>query len=567
MGSGAAIASVARQQWRLELVALALRGPATYWALKVAAATTGALLGVAFGLLLADREFLALLTAILVAIAIAGAVRIVVPNSVRGPFSVAIALAFALHLAVLVVLHAALVALGRGGFVTGDDASYARIAWIIARTLRGEPTDFRPDVDGFLLGTFAYAEGAVFFLIGYQVLVAKVLIMGMALALVIVVFDMARRIFDDVSGAIAGVLVAFYPSLVVWSSLNLKDALAGLLVGLVLWGIVRFQLRPRAVLLALVLLLLLPMYELRRTIYPGLVLAILLGMTTSPRLIPIRALRVILISVVALGLTWTGYLAFDSGFAARALTTMEYQRQSMPVGARTGFGETPPVPVTVGESLLVIEAGVFPWRAALDAASRGTEPTRVVRLPPDSRVASASWDGKGTSNPVDVVRLNPGDLVVIGEPTTAAALREQWIGLNLPAGMQARLSDGQETAQETYARIFAYLPMGLAYALFAPVPWTITRVHELLTAPEMVVWYMLMAAAVLSLIRFRARWWVLLPPVLFVASFTGAMALTEGNIGTVYRHRAMIIPIVIAIAAPSLLWLGRFASNALRRAN
>jgi hypothetical protein len=570
VGLGAIASAEARratQQWRPELLALVLRVRAISRAYKVAAATTGALLGVAFGLLLADREFLALVTAILVAVALAGAVRVVVPDTVRRPFSIAIALSFVLHLAVLVVLHVALVAIGRGGFVTGDDAAYARVALMVASSIRGEPMGFQPDLDGFLLGTFAYAEGALFFLIGYQLLVAKMLIMGMALALVLLVFDIARRTFDDISGAIAGVLVAFYPSLLAWSSLNLKDTLAGLLVGLVLWGIVRFQLRPRAVLLVLVLVLLLPMEELRRTIYPGLVLAILLGIVTSPHVIPIRALRVVLIGAIAFGVAGTAYVAFDSGYAAAALRTMEYQRQSMPVGARTGFGETPPIPVETGYTLIVREAGVFPWLAALDEASRGVEPTRVVHVPADSRVASASWDGRGTSNPAEVVRLNPGDLLVVGGPTTTAAPRAQWGVLNLPVGAQARLTDGQEPTSETYARILAYLPMGVAYTMFAPAPWAITRVHDLLTAPEMLVWYILMAAALVTVIRFRARWWLLLPPVLFVASFIGAMALTEGNVGTLFRHRAMIIPLVIVLAAPSLLALGRVASRAARRAS
>ncbi|MDQ2943607.1 MAG: hypothetical protein M3R21_08070 [Candidatus Dormibacteraeota bacterium] len=556
-----------RLQWSPELTARVFRVPASRWALRLAAATTGGLLGVAFGILLADREFLALLTAILVAGALAGAVRVVVPRRVRGPFSVAMALAFAVHLAVLVVLHVALVAMGRGGFVTGDDASYARVAWLIASAARGEPTAFDRTYDGFLLGTFVYAEAAVFYLVGYQVLVAKMLLLGVGLALVIFVFDIAHRIFDEASGALAAVLVAFYPSLVVWSSLNLKDPLAGLLAGLVLWAIARFQLRPRGIFVALALLFLIPMYELRSTIYPGLLLAIVAGLVLSPRFIRPRLMRAFVVGVVGLGIAATAFAAFDRGYAVAALRSMEYQRQFMPVGARTGFGDTNPIPISLGATLVVQEAGAFPWLGTLDEASRSREPIRVVRVGVNARVASASWNGQGTSSPGDVVRLNPGDLVVIGEPTTAPAPREQWAALNLPAGTQARLTDGLETAQETYARISAYFPMGVAYALFAPVPWTIARAQDLLTAPEMLLWYLLMTAAVLTLIRFRDKWWLLLPLVLFVATFTAAMALTEGNVGTIFRHRAMIIPFVIVLAAPSLLWLGRMTLSALRRAS
>jgi hypothetical protein len=566
VGSTAIPGQVAHQTWRSDLVGFVLQRPPASWPLRIAAASTGGFLGVAFGLLLAGREFLALLTAILVAAAIAGAIRVTVPESVRGRFSVAIALAFSLHLAVLVVLDLALVSIGRGGFVTGDDSAYAGAAWRIARTIRGEATGFQLGTGGFLLGTFSYAEGFLFSIVGYQVLVAKTLILGMALVLAVVIFDIAYRIFDDVSGLIAGILVAFYPSLVMWSSLNLKDPLAWLLVGLVLWGIVRFQLRPRAVLLALVLLLLLPMYDLRITMYPGLALAILLGFVASPRLFPPPALRVFVIGLVVIGIAWTGYAAFRTGLAASALARMEYQRQAMPIGARTGFGETIPIIVKTGDTFLVQEAGLFPWVATLDPASRAIEPKRVVRVLPDSRVADAGWNPEGTTTTEEVVRLSAGDLVVVGGPTTEAAPPPRWIALNLPVGTQVRLSDGQETAQETYDRILAYLPTGVAYALFAPVPWSITRGHDLLTAPEMLIWYVLLATAVVTLVRFRARWWLMLPLVLFVAAFTAAMALTEGNVGTAYRHRAMIIPFVIVLAAPSLLWLGRCALSAVRRA-
>jgi hypothetical protein len=542
-----------------------LRG-STLWASRVAAATTGVLLGVAFGLLLADREFLAALTAILVGLAVAGAVRVVVPATVRRPFSIAIAFAFAVHLAVLVVLHAGLVALGRSGFVTGDDEAYARVAWIIARSMRGEATESVEESDRVLLGTFAYAEGALFYVIGLQVLVATILNVGFALALAIAVFDMARRIFDDVAGMIAGVLVALYPSLVVWSSLNLKDALAVLIVGLVLWALVRFQLRPRALLVAAALLLLLPIWDLRLTIYSGLALAIPLSLVTSPRVIRIKAVRIVMTGLVVLAIAGVAYLAFDRGVAAATLEKVEYQREWMAAGFRTGFGDTPAITVKEGDTLLVREAGDFPWLAQLDAASlEEGSAARVVRVGPHARVASPSWDAPMAWRPTEVVSVNPGDLIVVGGPSVAPAPREQWRALDLPAGRQVRLTDGRDTAEEVYGRTLAHLPNGLTHALFAPVPWVITRGHDLLTAPEMLLWYVLMVAAAVTLVRARDRRWLFVPPVVFVLSFLVSMALTEGNVGTVFRHRAMVIPFVIVLAAPSLLWLGRLAVGTVRR--
>jgi hypothetical protein len=93
------------------------------------------------------------------------------------------------------------------------------------------------------------------------------------------------------------------------------------------------------------------------------------------------------------------------------------------------------------------------------------------------------------------------------------------------------------------------LPTGLAFALFAPFPGSGTRPQDLLPIPEMVVWYVLLVAATIALWRWRRRWRVLAPLVLFVAGTVLIFALAEGNVGILYRHRAMIIPFVALIAA------------------
>src|SRR5256885_746128 len=68
----------------------------------------------------------------------------------------------------------------------------------------------------------------------------------------------------------------------------------------------------------------------------------------------------------------------------------------------------------------------------------------------------------------------------------------------------------------------------------------------------MLVWYVLLVAAAIALWRWRRRWRALAPIVLFVAGTVLIFALAEGNVGTLYRHRAMIIPFVVVLAAPSI---------------
>lgn len=85
------------------------------------------------------------------------------------------------------------------------------------------------------------------------------------------------------------------------------------------------------------------------------------------------------------------------------------------------------------------------------------------------------------------------------------------------------------------------LPVGLVYLLFAPFPWAITSVRQLLVVPETLVWYALMPAFVRGLwhsIRHRLR--DVLPILVFTVTLTLAYALMQGNVGTAYRQRTQV---------------------------
>jgi multidrug transporter EmrE-like cation transporter len=103
------------------------------------------------------------------------------------------------------------------------------------------------------------------------------------------------------------------------------------------------------------------------------------------------------------------------------------------------------------------------------------------------------------------------------------------------------------------ARTLQYLPTGIAYALFAPFPWSTGRTLDLLTVPEMIAWYVLLAFALATLWRERRRWRELVGVSLFCAGLLAVLALAEGNYGTLFRHRAMAIPFVVMIAMPALV--------------
>jgi Dolichyl-phosphate-mannose-protein mannosyltransferase len=87
----------------------------------------------------------------------------------------------------------------------------------------------------------------------------------------------------------------------------------------------------------------------------------------------------------------------------------------------------------------------------------------------------------------------------------------------------------------------SYLPLGLLYVLFAPFPWMITNLRQLITLPELIAWWALMP------LLLRGYWYGLRHRLketfaisIFTIGLTLVYALYQSNVGTAYRHRAQL---------------------------
>ncbi len=86
-----------------------------------------------------------------------------------------------------------------------------------------------------------------------------------------------------------------------------------------------------------------------------------------------------------------------------------------------------------------------------------------------------------------------------------------------------------------------FLPVGILYVLLAPFPWAMTNMRQLITLPELIVWWCLMPMMLKGywfLIRHRLRQSFIV--CTFVVGLTLAFALYQSNAGTAYRHRSQI---------------------------
>jgi len=98
-----------------------------------------------------------------------------------------------------------------------------------------------------------------------------------------------------------------------------------------------------------------------------------------------------------------------------------------------------------------------------------------------------------------------------------------------------------------------YAPLGLLYAIFAPFPWQLGSVMQIMAVPETIVFYALFPCTVKGVIfaykkRF-AQSILILSIILAMLSF---LALVEGNSGTLFRHRAIVFYLILMFTAAGM---------------
>lgn len=97
---------------------------------------------------------------------------------------------------------------------------------------------------------------------------------------------------------------------------------------------------------------------------------------------------------------------------------------------------------------------------------------------------------------------------------------------------------------------------GLSYALFSPFPWTITSRLQLFAYPQILMWYFLFPFVIIGILlslRYKIKGTSAIIAFIFLTS--SLLALVEGNIGTVFRHRDWIGPFFLIFAAVGLVWV------------
>jgi len=106
----------------------------------------------------------------------------------------------------------------------------------------------------------------------------------------------------------------------------------------------------------------------------------------------------------------------------------------------------------------------------------------------------------------------------------------------------ANSSFGTEKDVDSSETAITYLPVGVVYVLFAPFPWMVRNMTQLVALPEMVLWWIafpLLIKGYWFALRRRTRESFMI--CLFTIGLTLFYALYQTNFGTLHRQRAQLL--------------------------
>lgn len=115
---------------------------------------------------------------------------------------------------------------------------------------------------------------------------------------------------------------------------------------------------------------------------------------------------------------------------------------------------------------------------------------------------------------------------------------------------------GKDVDISTTEGAIAFMPIGMVFVLFAPFPWQMTSFSQLITLPEMLVWWATFPLLIMGLIyAIRHKLRNATPILLFTITLTLVYSISQSNVGTAYRQRSqLLIFYLIFTAVGIVLW-------------
>jgi len=281
---------------------------------------------------------------------------------------------FILALLARMIISALIFSFNLQEFFGGDAFTYDALGQGMLKVWRGEWTYHSLEWAGSG-GSWGmnYMVGAIYWLIDRNMLAVQLVNAVIGAATAPVIYLCARHMFANVRVArISACFVAFYPSLILWSSQGLKDAAIVFLLALAMLATLKLGDRLNFKYFAVLLFALICVLNFRFYVFYMVVAAIggsfTIGMQKATTTNVLRQFLIII--AIGLSVTYLGVLRTASSQLENYanLEAIQRQRIGMVATANTGFGKDVDVSTTSG-ALSAIPIGMiyllfapFPWQ-------------------------------------------------------------------------------------------------------------------------------------------------------------------------------------------------------------
>jgi hypothetical protein len=217
-----------------------------------------------------------------------------------------------------------------------------------------------------------YLVAIVYDLIGANMFAIQLINASVGAATGIIVYYVAQGLFNNTRvSRVAGVLVTFYPSLILWSSQALKDGLIILALALAILATMRLMEKITIGYVVVLILCLMTLLSLRFYIFYMMAASVAGSFIIGMKSLSARSFvhRFLAVAAIGLAFTWFGVLRYaETQFDRYAnLQTIQVVRVDL-AGAGSGYGKDVDVGTAEG-ALSVIPMGMvyllfapFPWQ-------------------------------------------------------------------------------------------------------------------------------------------------------------------------------------------------------------
>ncbi len=422
-------------------------------------------------------------------------------------------------------IAAVVVTVGWDGVLFPDDAGYSRLAELAANgAIQDSYDEFLYERTATLLVPITGLYG----LFGPVELLGQLFVALLGAATAALTTRLAMEIMERRFALLAGLIVALLPSQILWSSLILKDAAVWAVLSalaLVVAVAARSAGRRLALMGAAAALLLVLLGFLRLHSLEVACVAIVLAVLAFPRPRPLARLAGAAVLLVCVP------FVFGMGVAGGSFVVSNgdpgYQRAVNAIEADSAIVAAPAPP------------------AAPPDKTSSTAPTRAP-APKAPDKALSDGERAPAAAPPDKDSSAGGGALAAAPPDKPSSVPDP-----TPDPAPAPVATPPDAPSPVVGNSLAYLPTGVTVVALRPWPWE--RSSESLgirmARAETIVWYPLLLLALVGLsTAFRHRR-TLAFPVLAGGAILAMYGLTEGNLGTAYRHRGEFVWMVAVLAA------------------